>query len=62
MDLCTLKDRVLEKYDADELVDLLRITPEDLLRAFPHRLALLRDNFASEWYWEQTEGEDDENY
>jgi len=52
MDLCTLAEIVKEKYDPDELVDLLRLTSEDLLRAFPHRLALLRDNFSSEFYWE----------
>ena len=62
MDLCTLKERVAEKYDPDELVDLLRLTSEDLLRAFPHRLALLRDNFSSEFYWEQEdESEDNED-
>jgi len=61
MDLCTLLERVREKYDPDELVDLLRLTSEDLLRAFPHRLALLRENFASEEYWETDESEDDEN-
>ena len=60
MDLCTLLERVKEKYDPDELVDLLRLTSDDLLRAFPHRLALLRENFASEEYWED-ESEDDEN-
>jgi hypothetical protein len=54
-------ERVKEKYDPDELVDLLRLTSEDLLRAFPHRLALLRENFASEEYWETDESEDDEN-
>jgi hypothetical protein len=53
-------ERVREKYDPDELVDLLRLTSDDLLRAFPHRLALLRENFASEEYWED-ESEDDEN-
>lgn len=60
MDLQILKERILEKYDADEIVDLLRLTPTDLLRAFPHRLAMLRDNFASEFYWEQDEGIDDQ--
>ena len=58
MDLSVLKERILEKYDADEIVDLLRITPADLLRAFPHRLAMLRENFASEFYWEQEESND----
>lgn len=48
-----LKKRILEKYDADEIVDLLRITGEDLICAFPHRLAIYRDNFASEEYWEE---------
>jgi hypothetical protein len=63
MDLCTLAERVAEKYDPDELVDLLRLTSKDLLRAFPHRLALLRDtSFASECYWEhEEEGEDNED-
>jgi hypothetical protein len=52
-------ERVKEKYDPDELVDLLRLTSEDLLRAFPHRLALLRDNFASEEYWDGTDESED---
>ena len=59
MDLCTLAEIVKEKYDPDELVDLLRLTSDDLLRAFPHRLALLRENFASEEYWEGDEDEDE---
>jgi hypothetical protein len=57
LDLCVLMERVKEKYDPDELVDLLRLTSDDLLRAFPHRLALLRENFASEEYWEGDEDE-----
>lgn len=61
VDLCTLMERVKEKYDPDELVDLLRLTSDDLLRAFPHRLAMLRENFASEEYWEEGEGEYEEN-
>jgi hypothetical protein len=60
MDLCTLAAIVKEKYDPDELVDLLRLTSEDLLRAFPHRLALLRENFASEEYWE--DADEGDNY
>jgi hypothetical protein len=60
MDLCTLYERVKEKYDPDELVDLLRLTSEDLLRAFPHRLALLRENFSSEYYWEDNSDNDEE--
>ena len=59
MDLYTLAEIVKEKYDPDELVDLLRLTSEDLLRAFPHRLALLRDNFASEEYWDGTDESED---
>ena len=59
IDLVTLMERVKEKYDPDELVDLLGLTSDDLLRAFPYRLAILRENFASEEYWEQDEGEDD---
>jgi hypothetical protein len=60
LSLIDLLERVKEKYDPDELVDLLRLTSEDLLRAFPHRLSLLRENFASEEYWEgEAEGEDD---
>lgn len=51
-----LKKRIVEKYDADEIVDLLRLTTEDIICAFPHRLAIYRDNFASEEYWEEESG------
>lgn len=31
--------RELEEYDADELVDILGLTTEDLLKAFPDHVA-----------------------
>lgn len=55
-----LKERVLEKYDADAIVDLLRITPEELLNAFQARFEYHRENFSSEEYFE-TDDELDED-
>lgn len=50
-----LKERIKLKYDADELVDLLHITVDELLDRFEHRIILYRDNFISEEYFEEEE-------
>lgn len=47
-----LEQRVREKYDPDDLVDLLDITVDDILKYFGHRITLYRDRFISEEYWE----------
>lgn len=47
-----LKDRIRDKYDPDELVDLLEITNEDIFHYFEHRILLYRERFVSEEYWE----------
>lgn len=47
-----LKERIRLKYDADDLVDLLQISVDDILEHFSHRVLLYRDNFTSEEYWE----------
>ena len=47
-----LQERIRLKYDADELVDLLNISVEDVLTHFSARVWLYRDNFISEEYWE----------
>ena len=52
-----LKERILEKYgdDPETLCDLLRISGEDILCMFGHRVQLYRENFASEEYFEEEE-------
>lgn len=40
-----LKERVANAYDADELVDLLEVSSEQLLEAFEDQLVLYRDKF-----------------
>jgi hypothetical protein len=47
-----LEDRIRDKYDPDDLVDLLNITVDDILAHFGHRITLYRDKFISEEYWE----------
>lgn len=37
-DLQQLRERLAERYDPDYLVDILGITSEELLDAFPHLL------------------------
>ena len=55
LSLMELKERILEKYgdDPETLCDLLRISGEDILHVFSHRLQLYRENFASEEYYEE---------
>lgn len=43
--LAVLKERIAEAYDADELVDLLDISSEELLEAFEEKLEEKRDLF-----------------
>lgn len=38
MDLERLKERILERYDPDYLVDVLKLTSQDILDAFEDRL------------------------
>lgn len=38
MDLFVLKERLIERYDPDYLVDVLGISTEDLLEAFEHKV------------------------
>ena len=47
-----LEERIKQKYDADELVDLLDVSVDDLLHHFRHRILLYRDRFISEEYFE----------
>ena len=46
VDLDTLIGRIEESYDADELVDMLSVTSNDLLHAFRWKVELHRDNFS----------------
>lgn len=39
-DLTTLKRRIAERYDADYIVDVLRLSSEELLDAFEDKLFL----------------------
>jgi hypothetical protein len=50
-----LKERILEKYgdDPETLCDLLRISGEDILKMFEHRIRMYRENFASEEYFDE---------
>lgn len=52
--LTELIERLEEKYDPDELVDMLRISNKELLRAFVHKVQAYRENFS------QDEDPDDE--
>lgn len=52
--LTELIERLEEKYDPDELVDMLRISSKELLRAFVHKVQAYRENFS------QDEDPDDE--
>jgi hypothetical protein len=53
--LLELKERILEKYgdDPETLCDLLRISGEDILKMFEHRIRMYRENFASEEYFDE---------
>ena len=48
----TLTERIKQKYDPDELVDLLDISVDDIMHHFGQRVLLYRDRFISEEYWE----------
>lgn len=45
MNLATLKERIAERYDPDYLVDILKITSEELLDAFEERVLAMREEF-----------------
>lgn len=47
-----LTERIRDKYDPDDLVDLLNITVDDILKEFGHRVILYRDRFISEEWFE----------
>lgn len=53
--LAELKERILEKYgdDPETLCDLLRVSGEDILKMFGHRVQMYRENFASEEYFDE---------
>jgi hypothetical protein len=53
--LLELKQRILEKYgdDPETLCDLLRISGEDIINMFQHRILVHRENFSSEEYYEE---------
>ena len=56
MDLFVLTERLIERYDPDYLVDVLKISTEDLIEAFEHKVmeAYARGEFS------EVEGEDDD--
>lgn len=45
-DIDTLKERIADAYDPDDLLTLLHIDVEDLLEAFEDRLHIYREEFA----------------
>ena len=47
-----LENRIRDKYNPDDIVDLLDITVDELLEHFGHRIVLYRDRFISEEYFE----------
>lgn len=53
-DLQVLKERIMERYDPDYVVDVLGISTEDLLEAFEGKLVEKVDDFA-----ELLDGEDE---
>ena len=44
-DVETMKQRILARYDADYIVDVLRISAEELLDAFEPKLLLMFSSF-----------------
>jgi hypothetical protein len=48
LSLAELCERLEEKYDPDELVDMLRISNKELLRAFVHKVQAYRENFSQD--------------
>lgn len=57
LDLHTLFERLIERYDPDYLVDVLRISTEDLLEAFEERV---REAYANGEFSEVESESDDE--
>lgn len=46
VDLETLKERIIGRYDPDYLVDILQLTVEEILDAFPERLVEMAGEFS----------------
>jgi len=58
-----LENRIRDKYNPDDIVDLLDITVDELLEHFGHRIVLYRDRFISEEYFEDDRlGENERDY
>jgi translation initiation factor 2 alpha subunit (eIF-2alpha) len=52
-----LKDRILQTYDPDDILELLNISAEELLEQFEHKLEEKYDGLCKEFEDDTPEGE-----